>query len=439
MNEDKINKVKISTDPYKGVRDFYPEDMAIENHIFNIWKKTTESFGYEEYSASILESADLYKAKSGEEIVNEQTYTFTDRGGREVTLRPEMTPTIARMISAKKRELSFPLRWYSIPNVFRYEQPQRGRLREHFQLNVDVFGIESTDAEIEVISLGYEIMKSYGLKDTDFEILINNRKVMNYVTKDMLGLDEDKSQKLCKLIDKKNKLKPEAFEMGVQELLTDRTPAFMTLLNSKNFEEFTKNLKQTAEEHEGLKEIKEVIAGLDRLGIRNVRFDQTLMRGFDYYTGIVFEVFDTNPENRRSIFGGGRYDELLSIFGGEKVPAFGFGAGDVTAKDLLEIRDLLPKTKTKTELYICPMQKADIPFANEIAQKARTDGVNTAVDYSKKKVGDKIKFADKKGIPFVTVIGEEEKNSGTFKIKNLLSGKEEVTNVDSLSELIKKL
>ena len=169
-------KKKLSLEPYKGTRDFYPEDQFVQNYIFGVWRKVAESYGYLEYGASILEETDLYRAKTGEEIVNEQTYSFTDRGGRDVTIRPEMTPTVARMVAQKRKELSFPLRWYSIPNLFRYERPQRGRLREHWQLNCDMFGVDSIDADVEIISLAYDIMKAFGAKDENFEIRINDRK-----------------------------------------------------------------------------------------------------------------------------------------------------------------------------------------------------------------------------------------------------------------------
>src|SRR3989344_6627812 len=191
-----MGKAKLSSDPYKGVRDFYPEEMRLQNHILDVMRKVAESFGYEEYGASVLEPADLYRAKSGEEIVKEQTYTFKDRGEREVTLRPEMTPTIARMVAAKRRELLFPLRWFSIPNLFRYEQPQRGRIREFWQLNVDIFGVESLQAEVECISMAYDITLAYGLSPSNFEIRINSRKILNYITQNILGLDFQGSQKI---------------------------------------------------------------------------------------------------------------------------------------------------------------------------------------------------------------------------------------------------
>ncbi len=421
---------KLSTDAYKGVRDFFPEDMAVERRIFDIWRTVSEKYGYEEYAASVLEPAELYRAKSGEELINEQTYTFTDRGDREVTLRPEMTPTVARMVAAKKRELAFPLRWYSIPNLFRYEQPQRGRLREHWQLNVDIFGVESINAEIEVINMAYDITRAYGLKDADFEIRINNRKVMNYVTREVFGLNQESAQQLSRLIDKKDKMAPEAFAASVSEIfiidpkLQGKDETFLTLLNSRNFEEFASRLPQTAEEHAGLKEIREVIAGLEKLGITNARFDQTLMRGFDYYTGIVFEVFDLNPANRRSVFGGGRYDDLLSLFGNDKVAAVGFGAGDVIARDLMETYGTLPTNVSPADIAICVMGDQNAPYALDAAQSLRNKGMRVSVDLSGRKVGDQIKNADKKKIAKVIVIGDEEVRTGKLKAKTLATGEE---------------
>lgn len=438
MTDNNTNKkIKLSTEAYKGVRDFYPEDMFVQNFIFSIFKKVCESYGYNQYDASVLEPADLYRAKSGEEIVNDQTYTFTDRGEREVTLRPEMTPTVARMVANKKQELSFPLRWYSIPNLFRYEKPQKGRLREHWQLNVDLFGVKDTSAEVEVLSLAYSIMKEIGLKDTDFQIRLNSRKIMNFVLNDLMSLDEESVNKICKLIDKKNKLSAEEFDTGIKELLNDKTAEFLTLFNSKNFEQFISRLPQTLEVAEKVEEIKSVIASLEKLGITNVIFDQTIMRGFDYYTGIVFEVYDNNPENRRAVFGGGRYDDLLAIFDGEKVPAFGFGTGDVIIRDIMETYGVLPAYQPKTSLYICTLKKEYIEYANELAQKLREDGVNVAVNLTDKKVGDQIKSADKQEIPNIICIGEDEMRKGEFKLKNLKTGEEKTVSEQGLSLALK--
>ncbi len=427
-----MNLIKLGTESYKGVRDFYPEDQAVQNYIFGVWKGVVEKFGYQEYNASVLESSELYRAKSGEEIVNEQTYSFKDRGDRDVTLRPEMTPTVARMVAAKKRELAYPIRWYSIPNLFRYEQPQRGRLREHWQLNVDIFGVDSIFAEVEMIQIAAEIMRSFGLKETDFEVRINSRKIMNYILNDVFKLDEEKAHKISKLIDRKKKMSSEAFVDLVTEIIGEASPTFLTLLNSQNLEEFTSHLPQTKEEHKGLKEIKDVISALEGLGIRNAVFDQTLMRGFDYYTGVVFEIFDKNPENRRSVFGGGRYDDLLSLFGNDKMSAVGFGVGDVVLRDLLETYKLLPPYVSPITLYICPTEASFIGLSNEIAQELREKKVNVAVDYTERKVGDKIKAGDKLGAQYILCIGDEEAKTGNFKIKNLKTREEAVKDRSSI-------
>ena len=260
---------KLETDPYKGVQDFYPEDMVIQNYLFNTWRKVVESKGYVEYSASLLEPTELYAEKSGAEIVNEQTFTFIDRGERSVTLRPEMTPTLARMVATRRKSLKYPLRWYSIPNLFRYERPQKGRRREHWQLNVDILGVAGIEAEIEIITLADTIMQTFGAKREDYEIRMHT----------MAGSNEDLEQVMQKLRDS---------------------------------------------------------------GIINIKVDYSFKRGQAYYTGVVFEFYDTNPENPRSILGGGRYDNLMELFDVEKLPAVGFGAGDVTMKDFLETHKLGP-------------------------------------------------------------------------------------------------
>jgi histidyl-tRNA synthetase len=434
------DKKGISTDSYKGVRDFYPEDMALQNHIFRVFRTTVESFGYREYSASTLEPAELYRAKSGEEIVNEQTYTFTDRGDREVTLRPEMTPTVARMVAAKRKELSFPLRWYSIPNLFRYEQPQRGRLREHWQLNVDMFGAKTIDSEVEMLSIASSIMSNFGLKDADFEIRINSRKIMNYLMQEVLALPAEKAQLLSKLIDRREKMPREEFAAKAREIADDKSDQFLTILNSQNFEEFASHLPASESRDTAVAEVHELLGKLSALGIENARFDQTLMRGFDYYTGIVFEVFDTNPKNRRSVFGGGRYDDLLDIFDQERVPAVGFGAGDVVIADILESYGLVPPAPAPADLSVAIADSSAIGFANDIASELREAGIRTTVDYSGRKVGDQLKAADKQSIPFVVVIGTDEVASGSFKVKNLKTGVEEVCpDTTTAVTLIKKI
>ncbi len=408
-----MNDRKIPTENYKGVRDFYPEDMAVQKYLFEVWRNVAESFGYVEYSASLLEPTELYASKTSEEIVNEQTYSFKDRGKREVTLRPEMTPTLARMVAARRRDLAFPLRWFSIPNIFRYERPQRGRLREHWQLNCDILGVANNEAEVEVISLAYRLMKTFGARDEDFEIRINNRKTLAALLI-KYGLDDIQAKKLRLLLDKKDKV--ENFEETAQEIVG---------------EPFVFPYDPDAES-------AALIETLAARGIKNVRFDSAVVRGFDYYTGIVFEVFDTAPENTRSLFGGGRYDNLLELFGAEKVPAVGFGMGDVTTRDFLETHNLLGGYRQTTDLSVCTVSDMANSFAQELAQRLRESGIRVALDTTNRKVGDKIKSADKQRIPYVLCIGEEEIQRGAFKLKNLASSEEVVLNESALVEHINK-
>lgn len=409
---------KLSTESYKGVRDFYPKDQLIQNYIFDIMRKTVESFGYEEYNASILEPAELYKAKTGEEIVNNETYTFKDRGDREVTLRPEMTPTVARMVANKQKELVFPLRWYSIPNLFRYEKPQKGRLREHYQLNVDIFGVENIFADVEIIKIGHKIMENFGAKDSDFVIFLNNRKILDELF-ERFELRGETKYKVSKIIDKKEKISKEDFETLLQEFLKEKTKDFIEILVSTD-----RLIDFIGKENESIKKLTDLLEKLKSAGFNNALFKPTLMRGFDYYTDIIFEFFDTSKENNRSLFGGGRYDDLLDIFGKEKVPAFGFGMGDVTAKDFLETHNLLPKLDTKIDLYICPTNQEYLDEAFRLSDYFRNQNLIVSVDITEKKLGEKLKYADKKNIPFVIVLGEDEIKSSTLSLKNMNTSEE---------------
>lgn len=409
---------KLSTESYKGVRDFYPKDQLIQNYIFDIMRKTVESFGYEEYNASILEPAELYKAKTGEEIVNNETYTFKDRGDREVTLRPEMTPTVARMVANKQKELVFPLRWYSIPNLFRYEKPQKGRLREHYQLNVDIFGVENIFADVEIIKIGHKIMQNFGAKDSDFVIFLNNRKILDELF-ERFELRGETKYKVSKIIDKKEKISKEDFENLLQEFLKEKTKDFIEILVSTD-----RLIDFIGKENESIKKLTDLLEKLKSAGVNNALFKPTLMRGFDYYTDIIFEFFDTSKENNRSLFGGGRYDDLLDIFGKEKVPAFGFGMGDVTARDFLETHNLLPKLDTKIDLYICPTNQEYLDEAFRLSDYLRNQNLIVSVDITEKKLGDKLKYADKKNIPFVIVLGEDEIKSSTLSLKNMNTSEE---------------
>lgn len=413
-------KNKLSTESYKGVRDFYPEDKFIQKYIFEKMRKVVEAFGYEEYDASILEPTDLYRAKTGEEIINEQTYSFKDRGKRDITLRPEMTPTLARMIARKKRELAFPLRWYSIVNNFRYERPQKGRLREFWQLNVDVFGIKGIEAEIEIITIAYNIMSEIGALNRDFVIKISYAGIAGIILAENFNLNNIEKRLLIRLIDRWNgkKILDENFNKEISNILG---------------EERGENLRKALANGEIQKIInsqpesqlcQEIIEKLGKKGITNVGFDPFLVRGFDYYTGIIFEVFDKDPKNNRAMFGGGRYDNLLDIFGKETIPIIGFGMGDVPVLEFLKSRNLIPEYLIKTDLYLCIIDKQFVNFTDDFAQTLRNQGLNVEIDYSYKKIGDQIKTADKKKIPYIICVGENEVKNNKFTLKRLIDGKE---------------
>lgn len=409
-------------DEYKGVRDFYPEDKALQNYLFDVWRKTLESFGYAEYDASILEPTEIYEAKSGDELVKEQTYTFIDRGGRSVTLRPEMTPTVSRMVAKRKRDLPYPLRLYSIPNLFRYERPQRGRLREHWQLNVDIFGVDSNEADIEVIQVADRIMKNFGMKSDQYLIKISSRKLLNAIFSEWYELDDERSKKMMRLIDKKSKMEREAFEEKANEIVGDAF-AFLSLSkDDKTYEEaMAMPMIRNAKE-----ELDRVIESLRELGVTNVEYDPELIRGFDYYTGTIFEIFDTDPKNNRSLFGGGRYDGLVSLFGVENVSAFGFGMGDVTMLDALQTYGLIPDRimRSKTKIYICPISESDLDESKKMAEYFRENSISVGVHLNPRKLGDEIKQAEKQKIEWVLVIGEKETESGSYRLKNLLTSED---------------
>jgi len=389
---------------YKGVRDFYPEDQFVLDYIKETMSRACESFGFEKYNASVLEPAELYESKTSEEIVNEQTYIFEDRGGRKVVLRPEMTPTVARMVAKRRRELGFPLRLYSIPNVFRYERPQKGRLREHWQLNADIFGADNKNYELELLLLAHKIMLDFGAKEEDFVIKINSRKVLEDLF-DKLNIPPLARASTLRLLDRKNKIGKEEFDESLLHILGNET---------EEFKEHLASLEDSGE----LQEFKESLA---KLGVKNVQIDSSIVRGFDYYTGLVFEVYDTNPENPRALFGGGRYDKLMESLGQEPIKTVGFGMGDVSLREFLELRNLVPKYKAATELAILILEERDslIQKAFELAALLRRQDINVAINFSFAKLDKQIKNSKKLNIPFALLLGEKELESGRYTLKNL--------------------
>lgn len=413
----------LSTQPYKGARDFYPEDKRLQKYMFGTIRRVVERFGYEEYDAPILEPIELYLAKSGEEIVNEQTYVFEDRGGRRVAMRPEMTPTVSRMVAGRRQELGYPLRWYSIPNLWRYERPQRGRLREHWQLNVDIFGVGDMKAELETIQIADAILKSFGATHDMYTVQVNSRKLMDFILDEYLQLTTDQAHAVAKLIDRIHKMEPEEFKAAVEEIMTAEQQAasnvnkLVGLLKIKQIQ----HLPEAIREHASAKELKLLIDMLKDARVPNVVFDITVMRGFDYYTGIVFELVDNHPDNNRSMMGGGRYDGLVGLFGVEPVPTVGFGWGDVTLQNFLEGHDLLPNLRSETDLYVILI--GDVyAKAQKVIDELREMGANVAVDFSGRQPDKQIKTAVKKNIHYVMFLGEKELQDELYELRNLLTG-----------------
>ncbi len=424
----------LSTAPYKGVRDFYPRDMAIFNHITDTMRSVAEQFGFEEYQTSLLEPTELYLNKTSAEIVNEQTYTFTDRGDRSVTLRPEMTPSVTRLVAGRRRELPLPLKWYSIPNCFRYERPQKGRVREHWQLNCDIFGDTGVRGEIEIILLAHEIMKAFGARDEMFTIKLNNRTILTDTLTRVASdggyeLDENQTRAILRIMDRKEKLSPEEYANAMQEAVGAEIGR--TLIDAHTPE----RVGAIMAELPSLQAFVALQEELHRLGITNIEHSTELVRGFDYYTGLVFEVFDTSGENTRSLFGGGRYDNLMELFGQEPIPAVGFGMGDTALRDFLETHKLLPSYQSRTTLYIATIGET-FAGAEYVAQQLRAQDVSVSVNLGTKKLGEQIKQAESLGIEFLIAVGEDELRSGTFTLKHLPSRSERTVTLDDLAEAL---
>lgn len=425
-----------STKPYKGARDFYPVDKRLQNYIFSVMQNVCESYGYEEYSAPILEPTDLFLMKGNQEIIDGQTYTFTDRGERSVTIRTEMTPSVSRMVAGKRQELTYPTRWYSIPNLWRYERTQRGRLREFWQLNVDIFGVDSLIADIEIIQVANSVMRRFGATPEMYTIKLNSRTLTDYIFEKYLELSKEKSTKLSRLIDRKAKMTISDFDDELRSILQNDQELIgkiSSLLLAPSLDDLPDDIKST----KYFSELQDILSQLSKLGINNAVFDITLMRGFDYYSGIVFEIFDNDPENNRAMFGGGRYDGLVGMFGVQPVPTVGFGMGDVTLQNFLTSHHLLPKLPTTTDLYIVLVGNVSSDGTLGVASELRKQGINTALDQGERKLEKQIKNALSKEIPFIMFIGENELESNIFKVKQLDNGEEYSGDLSQISDFIK--
>jgi histidyl-tRNA synthetase len=395
----------------KGARDFYPEDKAYHNWLYEKTRSISTRFGYEEWDGPFLEKLELYAAKSGEELVKEQAFVFPDRGGELITLRPELTLSLARMVAQRQGQLIMPLRWWSWGPFWRYEKPQKGRAREFFQWNVDLIGVSSPEADAELIAIVAEFLKSVELTPDEVVIRINDRKFMEDRMK-ALGVEADKKTEVVKLIDRRGKMTPETWDANALELG----------LNAKQL----KGLKTLLSDTDGWRQsenLTRVFASLDALDVRQyVTFDPQIVRGLDYYTGTVFECFDVEKKFR-AILGGGHYDNLVADVGGDPLPGVGFAMGDMVITVVLEVYGKLPKFEgAKADVLVTLFDPANAAVSLGLAAKMRKQGLRVAVYPEFDKLGKQFKYADRLGARFVTVIGPDEAAAGQATLKDLAAG-----------------
>ncbi|MGB8214931.1 MAG: histidine--tRNA ligase [Anaerolineales bacterium] len=415
--------------PVKGTRDFYPEQMAVRTWLYGMVRRVSESFGYQEWEAPILESLDLYAAKSGEELVKKQSYVFTDRGGDEITLRPELTPSLARMIAQKQAELAFPARWWSFGPFWRYEKMQKGRSREFFQWNIDMLGVNSPEADAELVAIAAGFLKAAGLSPDKARIYVNNRRFMD-AEFEALGISPEKKAGVSALVDRREKMEPAAWEANALDLGLD-TPQLDGL----------KRLLADGAAWQRSDELVRLFAALDALGAAEyVKFDPNIMRGLLYYTGTVFEAFDVSGSVRRAILGGGRYDNLLRDVGGEPLSGVGFAMGDVVVGIVLQELGLIPPLAVVPASLLVTVFSPELQSASfQLAAELRLAGLNVACYPEPAKLPKQFKYADRMGMRLALVLGPDEAAHGQLTLKDLSTGTQETLARAEVLPAIKQL
>ncbi len=405
-----------------GFREFYPEDFARRNHLFQLWRRTANTFGFAEYDAPVLEPLELYKTKSGDEIEG-QLFSFTDKGGREVALRPEMTPTVCRLVGARANALKRPIKWFSIGEFYRYERMQKGRGRCFFQFNADIFGEPGPEAEIELIALLVQCFSAFGLTESDFYVRLSDRNLWFYYL-EALGLDDVRIRAVLGAIDKYEKMGDDAFkdytaQFGpIDPALKAKLLHFLGLKSLAALEETLAPLGGDKLQSR-LLDWRKLLAGLQAMGLeRFVEVDLGVVRGLAYYTGFVFEAFDRKGE-LRALAGGGRYDDLIGKLGSPSLPAVGFAIGDMTFALLLEQRGLMPNVVQAPEIYCVIGGESERKAAFGDLQALRAAGYR--VDYPMKELafGKQFKAAAETGAKLALIYGSEELAKGVVKIRDL--------------------
>lgn len=402
--------------PPRGTRDFYPEEMRIRNWLFDNFKAAAKSFGFEEYDAPILETEELYVRKQGEDIT-QQLYNFEDKGERKVTLRPEMTPSLARMVLAKANTLPMPLKWYSIPQCWRYERMQRGRLREHYQWNMDVWGSNGAEAEVELLCAIVNFFERIGINSSQVGIRVNNRKLLQHVL-ESAGINEDQFTPVCIIIDKMDKIPQDVIEeqLSALGLTSENIELVQSTLGLKDLKSINETL---GNENPAVNELNQVWKLAENYGITEwLEFDASVVRGLAYYTGTVFEAFDKSG-TLRAICGGGRYDTLLSTFGGSDIPACGFGFGDVVIMELLSDLDLIPELSSGVDDIVFAMNEDLRGAAMQVANKLRKNGRYVDLILEERKMKWVFKHAERSQAETLVMITPNEWEQGKVRIKNL--------------------
>jgi len=441
----------ISVNPYKGTKDFYPKDQLIQNFIFDKWKKVALSHGFEEYQTPIIEPSEIYEAKSGEDVGNKELFTFLDLAERKICLRPEMTPSVTRIVAAKYKEFPKPIKYFSIGSFYRNERPQKGRNREFWQINADIFGDSSIYSDVEILLLALNIMKEFQAPKNSFKIYINHRELINGFLEELKISAEDKI-KLIRTIDKFEKLSPAAFkqELGkiVNEENSSKIEKFLSL-DTKELENIFPNLRN----NKGFKDLAEIVKTLKNLNLdSNISFKPSLVRGFDYYDGLVFEVFDNNPDNNRSLFGGGRYNGLANIFGSQNFPAVGFAVGNETFRIFLENWNLIPNSKkilNKTQIGIFAIKNHQnfeenktllnqvFITANEIRELVPNVMLDTILE--PKSMSSGLDAISNKDYDYAIILGSDEIKDKKLSIKNMNTGTQETLTLHELIAYLNNL
>jgi len=414
----------------KGTRDFYPEQMAIRVWLYNTMRAVAESFGYQEWEAPMLEPLELYAAKSGEELVKEQSYVFKDRGGSEIALRPELTPSLARIIAQKQKELNLPVRWWSFGPFWRYERPQKGRTREFFQWNVDMLGVDSPEADAENVAVLATFFQRVGLSPEQVLILVNDRRLTDSCF-DAFNIQADQRPAVSSWIDRREKMAPEAWEAYGKEIgLSDKQLAdIKSMLDDKDL------WKQS-------EELKRFFAVIDVLDLGDfVKFDPSIVRGLLYYTGTVFEAWEVGGDIKRSILGGGRYDNLTRDVGGDPIPAVGFAMGDVVITLILEKYGLLPKdlNVNPAPVLVTVFDEERLLASFKLASELRRAGLNVICYPEAAKLPKQFKYADRVGAKATLVLGPDEVETGQVAVKNLINGEQVLVSREALVAQIRKI